>query len=441
MVKNFLSEPVFGDPAIAALFESPALSRAMLEVEAALAEVQAGLGIIPSEAATAIAKTARALQINPAQLAEGVARSGVPVPALVKALRAELDQPHGDQVHWGATSQDIVDTALALRYRAALEILETRLGAVIDTLAEQSTSHAHTIMAARTRGQLATPTTLGLRIAQWAQPLIDCERDLGRVRERALRVQFGGASGNQAATAPDGPAIADGLARALGLSASPPWHTDRSGLRALAVWCSTLTSALGKIAQDMAILSRGEIAEAFGGTGGGSSTMPHKSNPVTAEAILSLAKLATVYDAGLAAASIHAEERDGAHWTVEWQLLPDLMVVCGKALAKSLVLVETLTADPEGMARRIAAAPEMMAEAAVFALSREFGRQKATALVTDAISRPEPLPEALAVLDPGPDWAMILDPAWAAEPSRVVAEQIFARRQRVVPDPQAPGDD
>lgn len=429
MVRNFLTEPVFGDPEIEALFGNTALSKAMLEVEAALARAQAGLDIIPTAAADAISASARQLVIPTEVLSEGVSNTGIPVPALVKALRADVGYPHADWVHWGATSQDIIDNGLSLCYRNALVQLQTRLGDLIDTLAQHSKSYSSTLMAARTRGQLATPTTFGLRVAQWAQPLISCELDLKRVSEQALRVQFGGASGNQTAIAPNGPAIADSLARELNLAPGLPWHTDRSGLNRLSAWLVSVTTALGKIAHDMAILSRSEVAEAFGGTGGGSSTMPHKSNPVTVEAILSLSQLALTYGGGLAATGIHGEERDGPNWTLEWLYLPDLFVMCGRALSHGLVLTRNLKVNAETMQRRIEDSPEVMAEAAVFALSHHVGRQQASMIVAQALSQPEPLPSALAKLEPTLDWQSALDPANVVEPSKQIAEDIFVQRQ------------
>lgn len=428
MVKNFLTEPVFCDTEIEALFDSVTLARAMLRVEGALARAQADMGMFPLETAQAITQTAETLTIAPEVLAAGVTNNGVPVPTLVKDLRAAVGGPHADWVHWGATSQDIVDNALSLCYRAALKVLGARLRDLLETLERQSTAHSKTIMAARTRNQLATPTTFGLRIAQWAQPLIACEADLEQVRARALRVQFGGASGNQTAVAPHGPDISGRLAEELQLAPGVPWHTDRSGLQGLAAWLVAVTTALGKIATDVVILSRSEIAEAFGGTEGGSSTMPHKSNPVTAEAMLSLARFAIACKLGLASAGIHTEERDGANWTVEWKLLPELLVTCGSALSLCLTLTKNLSANRETMVHRIENAPEMMAETAMFALSKRLGRQRAGKIVAEAILQSEPLSVALRKLEPSIDWAEVFDFGKVIASSRRLQRDIFSHR-------------
>lgn len=429
MVRNFLTEPVFGDPELETLFSSPALARAHADVEAALARAQAGLGIIPDEAATAITLAAERLEFPPGALAQGVADTGIPVPALVKLMRAEVGEPHADWVHWGATSQDIIDNAMTLCSRAALRILSDRLSQLIGALSDQSAKHADTVMAARTRGQLATPTTFGLRIAQWAQPLIGSESEIEAVSKHAFRVQFGGASGNQSAIAPHGPDVAERLAAQLDLPPSPPWHTDRTGFRALSNWLVDVTIALGKIATDLILLSRGEVAEAFGGLGGGSSTMPHKSNPVTAEAVVALSRMAVIYGSGLTETGIHSEERDGPHWTLEWKLLPDLFICCGRALSQSQVLIQTLSVNKTTMSQRIESAPEIMAEAAVFALAERLGRQKATQVVAQALSQPDPLPMALGAVAPDVDWAQVLDPNKVIEASQRVADSVFARRR------------
>lgn len=427
---SFLTRPIFGDGEVRALFGDAALIRKMVDVEIALAGVQARLGVVPKEAADTIARAAEALEIPAEDLAQGVAASGVPVPALVGALREAIEGEAADAVHFGATSQDIVDTALNLCYRDALDVVETRLAQVIDSLVSESRAHRETLMLARTRGQLATPITLGLRIAQWAQPLIALESESVEVRRRALRVQFGGASGNRAA-APEGAATSRGLAEALGLSNSPPWHTDRSGLMRLARWLHSVVAALAKIGGDLRLSARSEIGEIRAGSVGGSSTMPHKSNPVTAEALGSLGAVATAQLSGLAGAATHAEERDGAMWPVEWLLLPDLFETTAAALAHAGALIGSLRVDAGAMRDRIEGTPEVMAEAAVFALAGKIGRGAASKAVAEALASEKSLAEALVEQDhSGVDWPTVLDPETAVVPSAEVADRILALRGR-----------
>jgi 3-carboxy-cis,cis-muconate cycloisomerase len=426
---NFLTQPIFGDPEIAEIFSSGEIARNLLNVEGALAKAQAGLGIVPDDTAVAIAEACAALSISESVLTDGATASGVPVPVLVKALREAVGAPHDDWVHWGATSQDIIDSAMSLCYSKALDILGQRLSSLLDSLQFQSQKYSTTLMAARTRSQLATPTTFGLRIAQWAQPLIGCEAEMPEVRSKALRVQFGGASGNQSAVAPHGPMIAMRLAEELGLTPCSPWHTDRSGIRTLSSWLAKIVSALGKIAGDISILSRSEIAEASAGRGGSSSAMPHKSNPVTSEAILSLARVATAYEFGLATSAIHLEERDGANWSVEWRLLPELIITCGSALNQSEILLENLTANVDHMHARLDATPEMMAESAVQALSKSIGRQKAQKIVAQALSSPSSFIDGLLESATDLDWLQINEPSSLIEASKSVVSGIFQMRQ------------
>jgi 3-carboxy-cis,cis-muconate cycloisomerase len=407
-------------------FEDRALIVAMVRFESALAKAQAEFGVIPEGAAMSIAGFNTAT-IDPDALALGMRGSGVPVPALLEQMRAGLDRDAAGWLHHGATSQDVVDTALCLCFRAALDGFEPMLAGLLDALGEKSEAFGDTPMLARTRGQLATPITAGLRLAEWAQPLIALEAELPSVRAAALRVQFGGASGSRSVVAPHGASISRGLAEALGLRDGPPWHTDRSGFLRLASWLSRLVTALGKIGRDLELSSRGEIAEMRAGVGGGSSTMPHKSNPVTAEILQTLAVLAQSHEAGLVRASVHGEERDGAMWAVEWALFPQLFEVAGAALDHAAVLVGSLSVDPQAMRARIDATPAVLAEAAVFALAPSLGRIEAKRVVSEALSAPEGFIEALAARTAF-DWSGWDPSDQFTESARAVAQQIFAAR-------------
>lgn len=427
--EGFIGRAVFGHPPTRACFDDQAVVTAMVRVEAALAAAEADLGMISAEAAKAIAALEGQFSADPAALGEGVRSAGVPVPALVAAMRDALGAAHADWVHFGATSQDIVDTAFCLCFARALGGLEATLATVIDHLEEKASALGDTIMLGRTRTQYATPISAGLRVAQWAQPLIALEREAGEVRRAALRVQFSGASGSRSAVLPNGAAISRAMAGSLGLEDGPPWCTDRSGLLRLAGWLNRLVAALGKIARDVALSSRGEVAEMRAGTGGGSSTMPHKSNPVTAEALQALSELAVTYHSGLASAAVHAEERDGSMWSVEWALFPALFEVAGAALAYAETLVTTLTADAAAMQARIDETPAVLAEAAVFALSSTIGVVDAKKRVGEALKADKPFLEALAERTDF-DWAAWGPHAGFLDAARAVADEIFAERAK-----------
>lgn len=420
-----LTGPLFGHAPSRAQFDDAAFARAMIRTEIALAQAQAGLGLVPESAASAIAQLP--LTAPDTALAAGVANAGVPVPALLTHLRTHLPAPAADWLHHGATSQDIIDTAMCLCAQAALSDLGTALATLIDRLHTLSTAHADTLMLARTRGQLATPITFGLRVAHWAQPLIALDHQRARLATRALRVQLGGASGSLSSMGDHGPAIAARMAAQLALTDSPPWHTDRSGLRELAGWLVRLVTATGKIGRDVALMARGEIGEVRVAGGGGSSTMPHKSNPIAAETLQALVPLALGYDAGLAASALHAEERDGAAWPVEWALLPMLFETAGAALNHATALLAALQVDTAALRARATADPAVLAEAAVFALAPHLGRAEATRRVTAALATGQPLPQALGP-QPGLDWDSALSDAAFTAPAARIAQRIFARK-------------
>lgn len=426
MMQSALLTPQFSHAPTRDRFSDASVIAAMVRVEAALAAVQAELGLIGADAATEIAAlSASRLDFN--AIAEGVLSAGVPVPALVSQMREQLSSDAADALHWGATSQDIVDTALCLCFGNVLDLIENDLGKLIDVLKAESDKARDIPMLARTRGQLATPITAGLRIARWAQPLIALEGELPFVRQAALRVQFGGASGSRSVVHPHGREISAGLARELGLADGPCWHTDRSGFRRLANWLVRLVEATGKIGRDLSISARGEIGEMRGGGGGGSSTMPHKSNPVTAEALQTLVVLAQSHETGLAAAAIHAEERDGAMWPVEWAVFPSLFEVTRAALDHGAELVDSLEIEAEAMLRRINDNPEVLAEAASFALAPTIGLVAAKRLVAEALKAPEPLMEALAARSDF-DWSEWDPNSQSRAAAREMAEAIFASR-------------
>lgn len=432
-----LLSPLFGDPEASAMLDDAAFAAQMVVVEAALARAGARVGLVPAPVARRIDGHLATFRADPAALGGGTGSAGVPVPALVKAIQAGLEPDAARWVHWGATSQDIVDCAHMLQWRAVLDLLEERLGGLVDQMQAASLAHAETAMAGRTRSQIATPITFGLRIAQWAQPLIGLTQDLPHLRERLLRVQFGGAAGSASAVEGQGAALSAALAQELGLSDAACWHGDRSAVVALGAWLAGLCAALARVARDLIMMGRSEIAEARAGAGGGSSTMPQKSNPVAAEAMVTLADFVACLQPALARAAAGQEERDGAAWALEWLVLPQMGVATAAALRHAAGLMATLRADPGRMADHLALGHgSALAEAASFLLATHMPRPDAQELVKDALAAAEAagnsLAEALA-RDPRsarlqPDWRAVLTPAAGIGPARDMAARIFARR-------------
>lgn len=381
-----LFKDLFGDAAISRLFSDHARIRTMLDVEAALAKVQGRLGIIPEEAAAAIVQAAARMDVDPLALSRATGLDGVPVPGLVRALRIKVGAAHGGHVHVGATSQDIVDTAMVLASVQALEIIASRLQAIIRELALLAKRHVDSVMVGRTRFQIAAPTTFGLKAALWAAPL---GRHLDRRAEllpRFKRVSLAGAVGNLAALGAKAPAVAAGLAAELGLEvASAPWHSARDMVAELAGWLALVSGSLGKIGLDVLLLAQSEVQEAWPGSCGGSSAMPHKANPVAAERLVTLARVNADRVSTLHHAQIHAQERDGSAWMSEWLSLPEMMVATGAASRIALELVQELVVDRDAMRARVEAAPGLAyAEPALLALMASMPREEAERQVASA---------------------------------------------------------
>lgn len=410
---------IYGDVELAQLFSDSAEVRAMLLFEGALARVQGEMGMIPKDAALAIDRASLEVMIDPSGLASETASAGVPVPALIAAFQKAMEAPdYAAHIHHGATSQDVMDTGLVLRLRRALDIIEGRLTVLIDTLGDAASREAETVMAARTRSQIATPTTLGAKIAVWRAPLLRCRDRLAELRARLLRVSLAGASGTLAAMGPLGPEVAVRLADALNLGHDPvPWHAARDNVAELGSALTLITGTLGKMGTDLIGLMQSEIREVTAGAGGGSSTMPHKSNPVGAEALIALARANAGIVGRLFEAQLHAQDREGAAWALEWLTLPQMLIAAGASLSHALALAETVEARPDAMVATMAATEGLMlAEAATFALAAHMPRPEAQALVKaackTAIAEGRPLREVLTAEASAPiDWDAVFDPA------------------------------
>jgi 3-carboxy-cis,cis-muconate cycloisomerase len=335
-----------GDDEVAALFSFEAELKAMLGFEAALAEAEAMLGLIPVEAATHIRETCGRFAPEMAKLRVGVARDGVVAPALIAELRAAVGEPHGKHLHRGATSQDVIDTALTMRLKKVCDVLDRRLSALIDALNELERRDGAVALMGRTRMQRALPITAADKIGAWRRPMQRCRTRLAELRPRLLVVQFGGPVGTRGDLGGKGDAVAAELAQKLGLDDAPCWHVNRDAIGEFASWLSLLCGALGKIGQDLALLAQNEIGEVRLAGGGGSSAMPHKSNPVGAEVLVALARFAAATAGVLHQGLVAENERSGAAWTLEWLTLPPLVAATASALAHAARLCQGLQFSP-----------------------------------------------------------------------------------------------
>jgi len=380
--------PWFSDDEINALLTDAAYVRALVEVEIALARAEARVGVIPASAAAEIAK-AQAANVKIAALAAGTLRSGFPIIALVQELRSQVSAEAAPYLHWGATTQDIMDTACVLQLRAAIQIFKSRLREIVRRLSELADRHRKTIVAGRTHSQQALPITFGLKVAAWLAPLVRHGLRLDEVSARLLVVQFGGAAGTLAALGDKGLAVARALAEELKLDAAEmPWHAQRDAFVEFAGWLSLVTGSLGKMAQDVILMAQtevGEVSESSEAGRGGSSTMPQKSNPITSELVVAAARMNAGLLAAVHNAQIQEHERGTHGWQVEWLTLPQMMVLTGGALKHGLDLALNLRVDVDAMRGNIARANDLvLAEAAVFALADEMTREEAEALVKKA---------------------------------------------------------
>ncbi len=407
---------LLGDAEVGRLFTDTAEVRAVMLVEGALAKVQGEAGLIPETAAAAIHRASMELQIDPSGLAAGVAENAVPVPGLVSMFRDAMQAPeHAQYLHWGATSQDIVDTALALRLRQALSIVEDRLSATLRTLGALAETHAETPMVARTYGQAAVVTTFGAHVAAWGHPLLRHKRRLQSVREDVTQVSLSGAAGTLSVMGDKGPDIRAALARALNLTdPGGTWHSQRDGLAALAGWLTGLTGSLGKMGEDLLILTQSGIGEVSLGAGGGSSTMPQKSNPILPSLLSAIAKQTVGLNSAMQAALSHRQERDAAAWLVEWMSLPQMVVLTARALSVADDLAAGVSPHAETMADHIeSTCGFLFAEALSFALSKDMPRQDAQTETKDLIRLAKdtgrPLAEVAADRHPDLDLSSVFD--------------------------------
>jgi 3-carboxy-cis,cis-muconate cycloisomerase len=365
--------------------------QAMLDVEAALAEAEASLGVIPEKAARAIRAAARAETFDgPALQADASIAGNIAIP-LIRRLTEKValaDPDAARYVHWGATSQDIIDTALVLQLRDRVPGILQDLVRSANAAAVHAERYATTPMAGRTWLQQATPITFGLKAAGWVDALDRVGRTLRVAFDDAMVLQFGGASGTLAALGEGGAAITEALAARLTLAVPAlPWHAHRDRLASLACALGVATGTAGKIARDVGLLAQTEVGEVHegGGDGGGSSSMPHKQNPVR----VAIAAAAAVRAPGLVATMIAAmsqeHERALGGWQAEWDTLPELVSVSGDAGRALAELLEGLVVNPERMQANLEAAGGLvLAEAVAMRLAPALGKQEAHAHVQRA---------------------------------------------------------
>ncbi|MGW5902735.1 3-carboxy-cis,cis-muconate cycloisomerase [Streptomyces althioticus] len=413
--------------------------RALLDAEAALTRAQAALGLAPEAAASAVTEAADPRRFDLASLAERARESGNPVVPLVADLTRAVGEEHGPYVHRGATSQDIMDTGTMLVARRVLAVVLPDLERCARALGGLAAEHRDTPMAGRTLTQHAVPTTFGLKAAGWRSLVLDARDRATAVRD-ALPAQLGGAAGTLAAFtaygAEDATALPTAYARELGLCAPAlPWHTLRTPVADLAGCLAFTAGALGKVAADVLTLSRTEIAEVSEGSGGGSSAMPHKANPVRATLVAAAARRAPQLAATLYGASAAEDERPAGAWHAEWEPLRDLLRLVGGATRDAAELAGELRVHPDAMRRNLDLTGGLvLSEWLTASLTPVLGRARAKELLTETARRARaegrPLVELLAdepeVRDV--DLDALTDPVRCAGSAGVLTDRALERR-------------
>lgn len=388
-MSNQLFDAYFTAPAMRAIFCDAGRVQGMLDFEAALARAEARVGVIPAEAVAPIEAACKAELYDYPVLAQAIATAGNSAIPLVKALgkRIAATAPEAERyVHLGATSQDAMDSGLVLQLRAAIGLLESDLAQLADALAAQAERHIDTPLAGRTWLQQATPVTLGMKLAGVLGAVTRHRQRLSELKPRLLSLQFGGASGSLAALGDAGWAVSGALAQELELTLpEQPWHTQRDRLVEFASLLGMIAGSLGKLGRDLSLLMQTEAGEVFEPSApgkGGSSTMPHKRNPVSAAVLIGAATRAPGLVATMFAAMPQEHERSLGLWHAEWDTLPELCCLVSGALQQALLVVPGLEVDAARMRANLELTQGLvLAEAVSIALAQKIGRDAAHHLI------------------------------------------------------------
>jgi 3-carboxy-cis,cis-muconate cycloisomerase len=387
------------------VFSDEARTGYYLEIEAALARAQARLGIIPEKAATEIVRQCRIENINLARLKQQTERIGYPILGVVQQIVGLCADGLGEWCHWGATTQDITDTAVILQIRAALDLVEKDMEAIAAALADLSRRHRDTPMAGRSNLQQAVPLTFGFKTAALLAAMQRHRERLAQLRPRVLVGEFGGAVGTLASLGADGLKVQAELMKELGLGQPEiAWHTVRDRIGEVGCFLGLVTGTLGKISMDVKLLMQTEVAEVyepFHEGRGSSSTMPQKRNPVSSLYIHSTVALVRQHVAALLEAAVADHERSTGPWEIEWISLPEIFLLSSGALKQTRLLVEGLEVDAERMRANLDMTKGMIvSEAVMMGLGPHLGRQRAHDLVYDicrkVVATGEPLADLLA---------------------------------------------
>jgi 3-carboxy-cis,cis-muconate cycloisomerase len=390
-----LLDPLFRSQAVEKVFSNRATLQVMLDFEAALARAEARAGFIPASAAPAIEAKCRAELYDMTVLARSAASAGnlaIPLVKQLTLLVAKKEKDAARYVHWGATSQDTIDTGRVLQLRLALALISSELDLFAVVLGELVHKNRATLVVARTWMQQALPTTFGLKAAGWLDAIDRHRARLAETQERCLVLQFGGAVGTMAALGARGLDVATNLAKELQLPLPElPWHSHRDRMAEIATTLGLCCGTLGKIARDISLHMQTEVGEVFEPSAdgrGGSSTMPHKRNPVTSAVVLSAAARVPPLVSTVLGAMVQEQERGLGGWHAEWETLPEIVRLTAGALHHLTTTVSELEIDQERMRQNLDITHGLIfAEAVAMALAEKMPRSDAHELVQQACKR------------------------------------------------------
>jgi 3-carboxy-cis,cis-muconate cycloisomerase len=387
-----LLDPLFGSAEVNRIFSDEQGVQRMLDFESALAGAEARAGVIPQSVPGAIASQCKVQYVDLPQLAQDAAGAGnlaIPLVKQLTGLVSKIDPEAARYVHWGATSQDVIDTALILQCRDAFHVIASRLDALRERLAELSNEHRATPMVARTWMQHAVPTVFGLKVAGWLDAVGRHRQRLAQTQDRVLALQFGGAAGTLAALGESGLQVSTALAEELKLTLPLiPWHSHRDRMAEMSATLALLVGTLGKIARDVSLQMQTEVSELLEPAAegaGGSSTMPHKRNPVACSVVLAAAARVPPLAGTLLAAMPQEHERGLGGWQAEWETVPQIFRLTAGALHRTVEMMDAIEVRTERMAQNLDQTRGLVfAEAVTMELAKHVGKSQAHGIVEAA---------------------------------------------------------
>lgn len=334
----------FGDDVVAAELSADASLQRMIAVEVAYTRAQGEVGQLDPDTSNVLAAAIEAVTLSPEDLRESTGQDGLPVPGFVAALKKRVPTHLRDHVHRGLTSQDVMDTAVVMAFVPICAVFAERLIQLEAALGRLDAAFGEAPLQGRTRMQAALPITVADRITTWRAPLPRHLARLNALKPDLLNLQLGGAVGDRTPFGEDAMAIAESMSRALGLNApATSWHTTRDSVVAFANWLALVSGSLGKFGQDITLMAQQGVEEVAISGGGGSSAMPHKQNPVTAELLVTLAQFNATQMSGMHLSMVHEQERSGIAWSLEWMLLPQMIMATGRSLTAAIDLCDRIT--------------------------------------------------------------------------------------------------